>query len=330
MKFAALGRTQMLFQSILACIDNGHELVLVGTSKASPEYTVNELDLMKLAKAYSAPFFCDGDINKESYVNMIRDSGAEIAISMNWATLIKQQILDQFKYGVINAHPGDLPRFRGNACPNWAILVGESQIVVTLHKMIQALDAGPIYLQRRYPIDENTYIKDIYDFLQEAIPQMFVELLNNLTLGKLIPHPQPEDPSLSLRCFSRLPIDGEIDWNKSAVNINRLVHASAEPFSGAYSYINNKKIIIWRARPVQLPYPYLGSPGQVAEILRDNGEIIVLTGNGELTLEEVEINDKRGHASDLILSTRSRLGIGYSAELLELKSQIEQFKKHKK
>jgi methionyl-tRNA formyltransferase len=84
-------------------------------------------------------------------------------------------MLNQFKYGIINAHAGDLPRFRGNACPNWALLVNENKIVLTLHKMTVDLDAGPILLQRQYPLNTNTYIKDIYEFLSENVPTMFVQ-----------------------------------------------------------------------------------------------------------------------------------------------------------
>jgi len=323
MKFAAFGRTQILYDSILACIERGHSLVLLGTSKASPESPIKEDDFAKLAKRLSVPFFNDTRINQNKYMDLVRQSSAEIAISMNCLTLINQQMLDLFTYGIINAHPGDLPRFRGNACPNWAIIAGEPRIVVTLHQMSTELDAGPICLKREMPLSYSTYIGDIYKFLQEAIPQMFCEVLDAFENQSLRPTPQPDDPASSLRVFPRLPQDSEIDWSKPAVMLARLVRASAEPFAGAYTMLNGTKLIIWRAHASQLPYPYMGTPGQVAELHRKSGEVSVITGEGILIIEEVEDPDgKRCKAAELIRSARTHLGFDISNEILKLKARI--------
>ena len=85
-----------------------------------------------------------------------------------------------------------------------------------------------------------------------------------------------------------MPADSRIDWSQPALRLDRLVRASAEPFAGAYTYLDGEKVIIWRARADRLPYPYLGIPGQVAEIWRESGEVAVLTGDGVLVLAEIE------------------------------------------
>src|SRR5690606_22857566 len=115
----------------------------------------------------------DGRINDPARIEQARQCGAQVAISVNWPSLIGPAMRAVFKYGVVNAHAGDLPRYRGNACPNWAILAGEERIHVTLHRMGDGIDDGPILLQRSMPLAPQTYVTDVYRFLGDAIPEMF-------------------------------------------------------------------------------------------------------------------------------------------------------------
>lgn len=318
MKFAALGRTQLLYDSIRICIEAGHDLVMVGTSEAAPEYTRSERDFELLAQDLGCPFVCDSRINRRRYLALIRETEAEVAISVNWPTLMERKALLCFKYGIINAHAGDLPRFRGNACPNWAILSGERKIVITLHQMVEALDAGPILLQEAFPLTEETYVRDFYRFAEERIPIMFARVLDALAEGTIVFQEQPQDPGLSLRCFPRLAGDGRIDWKVPAEDISRLVRASSEPFSGAFTYLGREKLIVWRARSGRLPYPWLGMPGHVVDVDRNTGEATVLAGEGVVVLEEIETASKgKKPAAEILTSTRMRLGMDLS-KLLNL------------
>lgn len=328
MKVAAFGRTQWLYNSIQALADQGHQIVLIGTCSAAPEYSVGEEDFEALAEQFNANFFCDAAINQGRYLEMMRESGAEVAISVNWLTLIGQSVLDQFPHGVINAHMGPLPRFRGNATPGWAILLGEDEVVVTLHHMVVELDAGPILLQRSVPLGDEVYIGDVYRFVDENIPSMFVEVVDGLEQGTIVPREQPDDPALSLRCFPRLPRDSELDWSESAESLARLVRASAEPFSGAYTYEGTKKIVVWRAYASQLDFPYVGAPGQVVWRNRTSGEVAVLARSGILVLQEVEDDTgTRSPAASLVKSMRTRFGMDYSLLIAQLEKRIAELEK---
>jgi len=328
MKVAALGRTQWLYDSIRACASAGYKIVLIGTNPSQPEYSVTEKDFKHLAKELRCLFFFDKTINRPEYIQMVKQSKAEVAISVNWQTLVGRKMLEQFNYGVINVHAGDLPRFKGNACPNWAIVSGEEKVVLTLHLMDETLDGGAILLQREFPLSANTYIVDIYRFMTESIPPMFVEVLRGLADGTILPRKQTPEMSHSLRCFPRLPRDGEVDWNRSAVDLSRLVHASAEPFAGAYSFIGADKVIFWRAHPETLPYRYLGIPGQVVEIRDSEGSVAILTGEGVLVLEEIEVGGgKRGPASNFIHSTRIRFGLDIAQVVTQLGDRITQLER---
>jgi methionyl-tRNA formyltransferase len=324
MKFAALGRTLWLFDGIRLAAERGHEPVLVGTCPAAPEYTVAERDFKALARKLGVPFFCDPAINKPKYLALAQKSGAEVAISVNWLTLIGAKMLGAFKHGVVNAHAGDLPRYRGNAAPNWAILNGEKEVAVTLHRMVEELDAGPIFLQRRFPLGPDIYIGEVYEFMNANIPGMFAELLDGLASGSLVPREQPKDPALALRCLPRRPEDGLIDWRRPAEEITRLVRASAEPFAGAYTCLDGRRLVVWRARTGRLPFPHLGVPGQVIEVCQEEGEVLILTGDDLLVLEEVALEGgKRLRAAEVIRSGRARLGLDLEADNVSLRERVE-------
>ena len=313
MKFAALGRTVWFYKTIEELVQRGHQAVLIGTSTPAPEYTVDHSELKSLALKLSCPFFCDANLNEPHVRGLLNSCRADVGVSVNWVSIIPPQILNLFPFGLLNAHAGELPRYRGNAAPNWAIINKESRMGLTIHQMSAKLDAGPVILTRYFPLGENTYLQDAYDFMEASIPAMFAESLDGLQSGGLKPIPQPDDPALSLRCFPRRPQDGLIDWGLPAKQIHCLVRASSEPLSGAFTFLNRRKLIIWRARPEVLPYPWLGMPGQVALVDKKSQEAAVLTGEGVLVLEEVETQSQgRVPAAQVLKSPRMRLGLDLS------------------
>ena len=194
-----------------------------------------------------------------------------------------------------------------------------------MHQMNADLDAGPVVLKKSLPLSESTYIGDVYRFLDHAIPEAYVEALDGMKSGDLVPVPQSLDPALSLRCFPRMPEDGGIDWNRPAQEIAKLVRASAEPFGGAFAWLKGERVTIWRARAATLPYPSLGVGGQVVRVDGDCGETWVLCGEGVIVLEQVELAGKRGAAADFIRSTRMRLAAGdaVTAQLQAMNGRIE-------
>jgi methionyl-tRNA formyltransferase len=323
MKFAALGRTHWLFDSVQAAVARGHEVTLIATAPASPEYRRAEADFERLAADLRVDFLSTRTSTESDLADALGACGAEVAISVNWPILLGEAARAACRHGIVNAHAGDLPRFRGNACPNWAILVGETQVVVTLHQMADDLDAGPVLLQRACPLTDDTYIAEVYAFMTTQIPAMFVEVLDALQAGTAVARPQPSDPSLALRCYPRRPEDGYLDWTLPATALARLVRASAEPFAGAFFLRDGMRVTVWRAHAESNPVPSLGVPGQVAAIRRDRGEVAVLTGDGLLVLEELQRDGAdRQPASAVIQSTRERLTFDPLREYLRLAAGV--------
>lgn len=316
MRVAILGRTQFLYDAVLALHAQGHEIAVIGTCPAAPEYTRTQDDFARLADQLGCPYFCQTRLLDPHAQAILAKANAEIGVSVNWQTLMPSSLLSAFRHGVLNFHMGDLPRYRGNACPNWAILNGESEVVLTIHQMAEELDAGPIVVQRRFPLTDETYIGDVYRFAQGMVPELFVAAMSGLQTGNVQPRPQELDPTLSLRCFPRTPADGLIDWRQPAELLARLVRASAEPFAGAFTYLDDDRLTIWRARAARLPYAWSGVPGQVAEVDRRSGEVAILTGQDVLMLQEVSVGQgQRQRASAVLKSIRLRLGLDPIAQM---------------
>ena len=171
--------------------------------------------------------------------------------------------MNLFPYGILNAHAGDLPRFKGNAVRNWALVAGKESMSLTIHEMSIELDAGPVLLKKQYPISSDTYIQDLYRFVEEQVPQLFVKAVSGLENGSIVPEKQPTR-SVYLRCYPRLPVDSEINWEMCR-GYSQVSESFIGAFKGAYSYIETEKIIIWKAH-VEVPQDkYLASCGQVVE-----------------------------------------------------------------
>lgn len=324
MNIAAIGRTETLYDSILAASDAGHDISLIITTDAEPEYERDSEDFRQLAEQLGSSFHHTKQINSPEIVSEIRRLSPKLAISINWKTIIGEEVLNSFEYGILNSHAGDLPRYRGNAAPNWAMIHDETEVVFTIHQMDNGLDSGPIVLQRSIPLTPETLIGDIYDFARNNVPNMFVESIDGLQSGEIEPTPQPDDPRKAVRCYPRIPKDSEIQWEKSAAFLDRLVRASSEPFAGAYTWLDSEKLTIWRAHPEIPEKTTVGSPGQIAELRPDTGTVAVLTGNGFLVLEEVETATRgRCEPTDVITSHRTRLGMDLTGKLSELEERID-------
>lgn len=313
----------MLYDAIPAVQAAGHRIDRIVTAEPADFYQVSIRDFESRAAEVDADFLVPTDINDDEIVETFATSPSAVAISVNWPTLLQKPVLDAFEHGVLNGHAGDLPRYRGNAAPNWAIIAGEDEVVLTVHRMTTDLDRGPILAQRRVQLTEETYIGDVYERMWRDFPELFAETVTALDAGRAEPRPQSSDPSESLRCYPRIPKDSELDWSRSAPRLARVVRASAEPLFGAYTHVGGRKLRVWRARAESPQQAVLGTPGQVAEIRSETGTVAVVAGDGLLVLEEVQWEDgDRTPPHRVITSSRTRLGMDETARIRELERRV--------
>lgn len=323
MNILILGRTQILYDTIDNLLEAGHRIVGIITAKAAPEYTRTEEDFAAKAEEIGCPFFCDSRL--ELIINTLKKP-IDIGISINWPTVIHKNVTDLFKLGILNAHCGDLPRYRGNACPNWAIINGEKKIGVSIHFMEPgAIDSGPIVVKEYIDCNSEITISDIYKITDSIIPDMFVRAVNLLSEDSQCVTLQDEEPQKSLRCYPRIPSDSYIDWNCTTIEIDRLIRASCWPFKGAYTYCNGLKIYILHTQIEYFNSPVCVCPGQVVGIDKDNHVVKVACSNGIVCVDSITLEDGEVvNPETVIKSMRYRLGYSVPDKLFELEKRIKE------
>lgn len=309
MKIGIIGRSELTYNTMLIAKDRGHEIVFVVTSKEAPEYKISSEDFKNFASENNIPFIYDPKISASKLINILDAIVPDICISVNYSGVISNEVIDLFSYGILNAHGGDLPRYRGNACQAWAIINGEKRMGLCIHKMIGGeLDSGDIIVKSYKEIETNTRIGELYEWMEEEIPNLLIEAIDKISENsEYILAAQSQEKNKALRCYPRTPKDGSIDWKDSSVNILRLINASSEPYSGAYCQYDNAKLIIWRAELYDDQEVYCGVPGQVSYINQNENFLIIITGKGKIKVNEIEYEGMRSNPNKIIKSIRKRL-----------------------
>lgn len=309
MKVAIIGRSSVLYNCARILMEKGYSIPLIVTCKEAPEYSITSKDFEKLAKSIGAKFIYTPMINESEIIeNIKKDEVIDIAVSINYSGVISQDVIDLFRLGIMNAHGGDLPKYRGNACQAWAIINGEDKIGLCVHKMIGGeLDSGPILARSYINTDIDTKVGEVYEWMERETPHLILNAIKQLerNVNFALEH-QSKVPQLALRCYPRHPSDGKIEWKQSNVEILRLINASSEPFAGAFTTLNDQRVIIWRAKIYVDDEIYLAVPGQIASMDKSDGSLIVITGNGKLKIEEITFNGERQVPAGIVKSIRWR------------------------
>jgi len=306
MRVAIIGRTEALLDTAVRALAHGHEIGLVITSKEAPEYRATADDFAALAEANGAPFIRTARIT--AALDAIKAAPpCDIALSVNYAGVIPQEVVDCFPLGILNAHGGDLPRYRGNACQAWAIVNEESQVGLCIHRMIGGeLDSGDIVGYDTMALTIRTKVGHILEWINGRIPDMMVDAAEAISRDpNWFIRKQSLDPQAALRCYPRTPADGRIDWTKSSSSILRLINASGKPYPGAFCFWEDKKLTVWDAELVEDGELFLAIPGQVTRI--GAGLVEIATGEGKIALSSVEAEGRACTPDALIQSLRSRL-----------------------
>jgi methionyl-tRNA formyltransferase len=220
----------------------------------------------------------------------------------------------------VNVHYSPLPRYRGRANVNWAILNGETSTAISIHALEGDLDAGRILFQQEIPIGPSDTVADLYDRLNS---------IQARELGRAIVRHLSGDPGLmqngepSYGC-TRLPRDGEIDWQQPTAAIDALIRALVGPFPGAFTFLHGRRLTVWKAVPVNDAPRYAGRvPGRIVAASRANGHVDVLTGDGVLRLLDVQLDGEDPCApASLIRSVKLTLGLS-TADLLMRMQALE-------
>lgn len=211
----------------------------------------------------------------------------DIMFVVSWRYLISPDIYSKPKLGTFVIHDSLLPIYRGFSPTPWAIINGEKQTGATLFEICDELDAGDIIAQKSIEIHQEDYISGVMERITQCYLDLLKENLSDLLHGK--GKRIPQDHSLATFTCKRLPADNEIHWNWNTLRIHNLIRGVSKPYPGAFSFLNGKQIIIWSASLLDNPPNFIGSvPGRVVEFSK-SGFAKVLTGDGVIQLNEIQI-----------------------------------------
>ncbi len=262
------------------------EVAAVFTHEDDPGENVWFHSVAQCARQFGLPVHTPEDPNQPEWVAKIRALEPDIIFSFYYRRMLGPDILGIPPRGALNMHGSLLPRRRGRAPVNWAIVRGDTETGVTLHYMVAKPDAGDIVAQRVVPIDFEDTAFTLHQKITAAARELLHDALPELRAGTAPRRPQ--DLSQGDYCRKRTPEDGRIDWRQSALVIYNLVRAVTHPYPGAFTDLAGRKLFVWQAHPVGGEAPGV-LPGCVVRQDLEGRTAHVQTGSGLLRLERIQL-----------------------------------------
>jgi len=257
----------------------GFEIQAVFTHTDDPKENHFFSSVARLGAEMGLSVFAPENVNHSLWIERIEKMQPDVIFSFYYRHMLSQELLALAPKGAFNLHGSLLPKYRGRVPINWAILHGETETGVTLHKMIAKPDAGDIVAQKKISIDATDTALVLHEKIRQAAEQLLADTLPLIKIGDYSATPQ--DESKATYFGRRSAEDGLIDWSKSATEVNNLVRAVTEPYPGAFTYLAESKMIVWRARVLEKSHDKL--PGTIIsteplQIACGQGVLEILTG----------------------------------------------------
>ena len=237
----------------------------------------------EVAESHGAVLIETTDINDEETVEVVGALDPELIFVVGWSQLVRSPFLALAREATFGMHPTLLPRHRGRAAIPWAILSGLARTGVTLFEIVdETADSGSIVGQVVVDIERDETAETLFERISAAHVQLIRELVPQL-LSRTAPR-SPQDPSRASSWPRRRPADGIIDWETRAPYLYDWVRAQTRPYPGAFTFLGDEKVVVWRARAVELE---AAAPAGTIVASRPEGPVVAC-GEGALLLEEVE------------------------------------------
>ena len=287
MKIIFMGTPDFAVGTLRSLAEAGHEITLVVSQPDKPKgrgHAMVPTPVKVVAEELGIPVFQPVKIREAK--DVLEKTEADVCVVAAFGQIIPASILHMKKYGCINVHASLLPKYRGAAPIQWAVIDGEKESGVTIMQMDEGLDTGDMLAKAIVPLDEEETGGSLFDKLSEAGGRLCVETLAKLEKGEITPEKQGESPTAYASMLDKKM--GNIDWNKSAVVIERLVRG-LNPWPSAYTHLDGKTLKIW-ACDVLPQSASKGESGEILEVTKD--AIHVQTGDGILVLREIQLAGK--------------------------------------
>jgi methionyl-tRNA formyltransferase len=253
------------------------------------------------ALKYDIPVLQPSSMRDETFIHQLQQLEPDIFVVVAFKILPKK-VINIPKYGSVNLHSSLLPKYRGAAPINWALINGDSETGITIFQIEPKVDTGDMLLQKKIPIADTDTCLEVHDKLAVLGSESLLEALKNLAAGKVEKIPQNDD--LATQAPKIYPEMGQIDWHKSAREIKNQIHGLS-PFPGAYSNFADQRIKILRAQIDNTDSTE--EPGTI--IIRNKKSLGIQTAEGILYPTELQKAGKRAMpAQDFLNGFQGQIG----------------------
>lgn len=303
MKIIFMGTPDFAAASLEALIASRHEIQAVVTQPDKPKGRKGELTpspVKVVAEGKGIKVYQPLKVRDEEFVETLRAYNPDVIVVVAFGQIIPLSILKMPKFGCVNIHGSLLPKYRGAAPIQWAVLDGEKETGITTILMDEGIDTGDILLKKTIKIDTDETSGSLFDKLMALGAETILETLDELEKGSLTPTKQGESPTAYAKMLTKAM--GLIDFTKSAKELDCFVRGM-DPWPSAYTLLSGKTLKLWKVRAVDGS----GKAGSVIDI--DKESFTIACGEGAIEVLEVQLEGKkRMSAGDFLKGSTLNIG----------------------
>lgn len=302
MRIVFMGTPDFAVGSLKALCECGkHEIVGVITQPDRPKGRGNKM-LMTPVKEYALEqgyeVYQPEKVKTPEFVQILRSMQPELIVVAAFGQFLSQEILTMPKYGCINVHASLLPKYRGAAPIQYAIIKGEKESGVTIMQMDIGMDTGAMLDKVVVPIGENTTMGELHDELKEKGAQLLLEVIEKIEAGTAVAEPQNNDEATYATLLDRSM--ERIDWTKPAQDVHNLIRGFNPAPSTFTTLPNGKNLKLWCSRMTDKTAD--AKPGTVVEISKRS--FFVACGSGVLEITELQPESKKRMPAQVFINGR--------------------------
>lgn len=287
MRIVFMGTPESAVPSLRRLVEDRHEIVSVWTQPDKPAgrgKKLHQSPVKEFALEHNLTIHQPQRIRNDEAKQLFASHNADVAVVVAYGKILPNEFLRAPKHGCVNVHFSLLPKYRGAAPVNWAIVNGEEQTGVTTMQIVAELDAGPILLQKATKIGAQETASDLLSRLAETGADLAGETLQNL--DRIAPKSQTESEATLAPLLKRE--DGFIDWSMDAFAIERRVRGF-QPWPNAYTNFKGRRLIIWSAEPRASEHAT-----QAGKIIAAHGERLAISCGHQTELVLLELQAEAG------------------------------------
>ena len=290
MKLVYMGTPDFAVPPLTALVEAGHGVAAVVTQPDKPKgrgKAVLMTPVKEKALSYGIPVYQPARIKKdEEFLKTLREINPDAIVVAAFGQILPKEILELPKYGCVNIHASLLPKYRGAAPIQWAVIDGEKESGITTMMMDVGLDTGDMLDRTVIPLAEDETGGSLFEKLSRAGGPLILKTLEALENGTAVRTKQPEEGATYAGMLDKSL--GNIDWTQSAAKIERLIRG-LNPWPSAYTGYKGKTMKLWAADVLEGTFE--GVPGEIIKVEKER--FLVRTGDGALAVKELQLEGKK-------------------------------------